>query len=355
MAILTYKCPNCGGGMVFNPEKQNYVCEFCLSAFTQQELDTMASAAEEKASEDVFSDTEKAPEPDKEEVLLYTCPSCGAEVATDKTTAATFCYYCHNPVVLSGKLSGEQMPSLVVPFQFTQEQAKERFSSWIGRKKYIPSAFFSKKQIEKLSGIYFPYWTYDCSMDGSLNGTARDIRVWRSGDVEYTETKVFSIRRAGKIKLHDISRNALKKSQGKMLEGILPFDLTAAKDFHTGFLSGFQAEVKDMEKESFASDVQDEVNGYARNLLSNTVTSHGSFNTDSFHMDIQEENWRYVLLPVWILTYRSGREMYYFAMNGQTGEICGKLPLDTKKLGITCAGIFAVVTALTTLIGGLLL
>lgn len=336
MAVLTYKCPNCGGGMVFHPEKQNYACEYCLSEFTQEELDALNPA-------------------EQEEALIYTCPSCGAELATDETTAATFCYYCHNPVVLSGKLSGDQMPSLVVPFKIAREDAKDRFVSWIGKKKYVPAAFFSKKQIEKLSGIYFPYWTYDCTMQGNLNGTARDIRVWRTGDVEYTETKVFSVRRSGEIDLRDISRNALKKSQGKMMEGILPFNLKEAKDFHTGYLSGFQAEIKDMEKETFEPEVRTEVTGYAKNLLSNSVTSHTSFSIDNFHTDITEGKWHYVLFPVWVLTYRSGKEMYYFAMNGQTGEVCGKLPVDTKKLGVTCAGIFAVITVLVTLIGGLIL
>lgn len=332
--------------MVFDPEKQNYACEYCLSEFSQEELEALTPPTQEEGKEET---------PEKGEALIYTCPSCGAEIATDETTAATFCYYCHNPVVLSGKLSGGQMPSLVIPFKITQEDAKNRFVSWIGKKKYVPSAFFSKKQIEKLSGIYFPYWTYDCTMQGGLNGKARDVRVWRAGDTEYTETKVFSIRRAGQLNLCDISRNALKKSQGKMMEGILPFNLKEAKDFHTGFLSGFQAEVKDMEKESFEADVSSEVNGYARNLLSGTVTSHGNFTIDSFHADVQKDIWHYVLLPVWVLTYRSGKDMYYFAMNGQTGEICGKLPIDTRKLGITCAGIFAVVTALVTLIGGLIL
>ena len=47
------------------------------------------------------------------EAVLYTCPSCGAEIVTDSTTAATFCYYCHNPVVLSGRVSGEFLPDLV--------------------------------------------------------------------------------------------------------------------------------------------------------------------------------------------------------------------------------------------------
>lgn len=348
MATLTYKCPNCDGGMVFDPEKQQYSCEYCLSVFSQEELEALTPEPREDIEE-------RAAQTEQGEALIYTCPSCGAEIATDETTAATLCYYCHNPVILSGKLSGDQMPALIVPFKITREEAKNRFSSWIGKKKYIPSAFFSKKQIENLSGIYFPYWTYDCTMQGELNGTAREVRVWRSGDTEYTETKVFSVRRVGQIRLCDISRNALKKSQGKMMEGIFPFNMKEAKAFHTGYLSGFQAEVKDIEKESFEPDISSEVNGYAKNLMSQTITSHRNFTMDAFHADVQEAVWHYVLLPVWVLTYRKGKDTYYFAVNGQTGTVCGKLPLDTGKLGLTCTGIFAAVAALVTLIGGLIL
>lgn len=351
MAVLTYKCPHCGGGMVFHPEKQNYACEYCLSEFSQAELDALNQEQEAKESEAASSDSAQ----EEADALLYTCPSCGAEITTDETTAATFCYYCHNPVVLSGKLSRERMPSLVLPFRITKDEAKDRFLSWIAGKKYLPPDFFSKKQIEKLSGIYFPYWVCDCTMEGSLSGTAKDIRVWRSGDTEYTETKVYSIRRAGTMEFHDITRNALQKSQGKMIEGILPFDLKEAKEFHTGFLSGFQAEVRDMEREAFEAGILAETTNHAKNLLYDTVISHGSFTSDSFHTSNQKSKWNYVLLPVWILTYRSGGEVYYFALNGQNGKVCGKLPVNTRKLIVSSAFVFAAVTALITLIGGLVL
>ena len=39
MAAITYKCPNCGGGLVFDPGTQKYKCEYCLSLFDQQELE----------------------------------------------------------------------------------------------------------------------------------------------------------------------------------------------------------------------------------------------------------------------------------------------------------------------------
>ena len=48
-----------------------------------------------------------------------------------------------------------------------------------------------------------------------------------------------------------------------------------------------------------------------------------------------------------------GSDVCYFAMNGQTGEIVGKIPTDSKKLFRLGAIIFAVIFVLGML-GGLL-
>ena len=37
-ATVTYKCPNCDAGLTFDPEKQKFICEFCISDFTEDEL-----------------------------------------------------------------------------------------------------------------------------------------------------------------------------------------------------------------------------------------------------------------------------------------------------------------------------
>ncbi len=60
--------------------------------------------------------------------------------------------------------------------------------------------------------------------------------------------------------------------------------------------------------------------------------------------EISEGFWQYALLPVWTLTYkeRQGGKIYYFAMNGQTGKVCGELPVDKGKLMILfCIHLFA--------------
>ena len=129
--------------MIFDPASQKFKCEFCLSDYTQAQLDELQKAG---ASDQVYEEAAGAEEaqaaepaegyyeePSGKTVVVYTCPSCGAEVVTDETTAATFCYYCHNPVVLEGRVSGEFLPDKIIPFQFDKDNGFE-VSAFVGDK-----------------------------------------------------------------------------------------------------------------------------------------------------------------------------------------------------------------------------
>lgn len=345
MSSIVYKCPNCGGSLVFDPESGKYACEYCFSKFEKDDL----------LKEEQSEQSEQTKQFGQAEAVEYHCPSCGAEIITDETTAATFCFYCHSPIVLSGKLEGEYLPDGVIPFKITREEAVEKFQEWIGKKKFIPRGFYSKRQIEKLTGVYFPYWLYECETDGSMNGTAKDLRVWRTGETEYTETKTYSIRRAGEVRFRHLPKTALKKAQNAMLKGIFPYHFEEAEKFYMGFLSGFQAEKRDIDKESLLEEIHQEIREYTEKRMRDTISGHNSFSMDSQNCRIKKEDFQYMLLPVWIMTYRErGSRIFYFAMNGQTGEIIGKLPVHYQKLFLLSAGVFLAVLILM-LLGGLIL
>ena len=390
MALVSYKCPNCGGSVVFDPKKQRFCCEFCMSEFTKEEMEAAAlestetssaqseSAADESgaagaagsgetqtAAEDVENRAGNAQDTaqknnaggtkQNEDALVYICPSCGAEVVTDATTAATFCYYCHNPVVLSGKLSGEFLPDYVIPFAMDKKQATGIFLDWIKKKKYIPDDFFSKDQIEKFSGVYFPYLMYSCKVDGKIQAEGEKNRTWVTGNIRYTEHKKYRMEREGQLDVKNVTRNALKKNNSALVEGVLPFDMDKMKSFDMGYLSGFQAEKRDMEKESLTPEVESEVKQYTVDQLkADVMGQYSAVRVDQSQTNIRDAKWHYALLPVWILTYRDKArkdEIYYFAMNGQTGKICGKLPVAKGKLVKLFLEIFVPVAAIL-MIGG---
>ena len=54
---------------------------------------------------------------------------------------------------------------------------------------------------------------------------------------------------------------------------------------------------------------------------------------------------KYVLLPVWMINVKYKDKFYTFAMNGQTGEFVGNIPVDKKK-----AFIYGILTFVITFI-----
>lgn len=358
MEALTYKCPNCNAGLIFDPASGQFKCEFCMSKFSEEELKKLfpdMAAPDAVEPETPAAQAEEIADDFAAHSMAYRCPSCGAEIVTDDTTAATFCYYCHNPVVCEGLLSGEFKPDMVVPFEIDRKTAEKTFLDWIKKRKFVPRDFFSKKQLEKMTGVYFPYWMTEADMNGTLDGTARKIRVWIAGDLEYTETTTYRIHRAGKLHFDEYLSLAFKKGDQKLLSRILPYDMSKAVGFAMPYLSGFQAEKRDVESAEVENAVRDTLRGYAEDLLRETGESLGPLTSESSSFSAEQYQWKYCLLPVWLMTYRGKDDkMYYFALNAQTGEIVGELPLSAKRLVGLFAGVTCVVTVLA-MIGGLLL
>lgn len=364
MAAVSFKCPNCDGELIFDPEKQNYKCEYCGSRFSQRELDAMHTEEGKELQEDAGNETsakETAPgaeetagtgEPDAGDAVLYSCPSCGAQIATEKTTAATFCYYCHNPVVLSGKLENQYRPDRVIPFAVTREAAEKGFLDYVGKKKFVPKAFFNKKQIESMTGVYFPYWVFGTSSHASMQAEGRKIRTWRTGDEEFTETKHYRVVREGRTTFSNLTKNALQKANSKLASGVMPYQFDKMVPFQMGYLSGFLAERRDIEQEALRAEAEREFDGYSQNLMRESVKGYNSVSVNNFHADSRHIKAEYALFPVWTVTYKGGDgKVYYYSMNGQTGKVCGELPIAHKKVALTSLISGLVVFALV-LLGG---
>lgn len=176
-----------------------------------------------------------------------------------------------------------------------------------------------------MTGVYFPYWLYRCQLHGNLTAEGRNNRIWTAGNIRYTETKVYDVRREGDLDIDSVARNALKKANRKLADGVLPYRMEEKKPFSMGYLSGFVAENRDMERESFVSEVQSEVRQFALENLKASAGDFSSLEVKNSEVDVTEEGWNYALLPVWTLTYndKARGKIYYFALNGQTGKVWG--------------------------------
>lgn len=347
MAIRSYKCPSCGAGIEFKPALQKFKCDFCLSEYTEEEIAKIYPDLEENLDEEIADKQE-------EHLAVYQCNSCGAEVVTDDTTASTFCYYCHNPVILSDRLSGNFEPKKMIPFTINKEKAQETFLKWASKNKFVPKEFYSNSQLEKITGIYLPYWWADYKISVDYLGQANQVRIWRVGDRQHTETKKYEIVRKGNIDINNVEELAFTKIDHTLLNGIAPYNESQAVEFSMPYLSGFFAEQYDIDKEDIVPKIEDQVNKYTDSLIRDTVSGFNNVRERHKDFKVLSKKMNYTLLPAWILTYQYGGKTYVFAVNGQTGKSFGELPLDTKKTLSVSAIIFTIVFVLALLGGAFL-
>ena len=354
MATMNYKCPNCDGPVKFDPDKQKFTCEFCLGEFEPSAVQQMNEQKEQRETydeRDVKRAEEKKEEAkakgeeaaEEEYPVSYTCPSCGAEIVTTSTTAATTCFYCYNPVVLGSRLSGEFNPDRVVPFELSKDKAIERFLAMCGKKWFLPKGFAGKQQVKKLNGVYFPYWYADEEKTAKLTATGKKIRKWRSGNKEYTETKIYHVVRGGDVIINNVFERALKSESRDMLQSVHPYDLTKAKPFAMSYLSGFQAEKRDLDKKDVEPIIEQKMHEYAEQVLKNTMEGYDVLETESFNEKTDLSAYTYNLMPVWMMTYKFN----------ETGKAYGQLPVNVAKLAGVSAAI-AVIVFVIGVLGGML-
>jgi DNA-directed RNA polymerase subunit RPC12/RpoP len=347
MPVVTYRCPNCGGELTFDPTHQQFSCEYCDTNFSEEEIKALYPEETELEKEGNHSSEEEY----RSHTKTYECPSCGACLITDDTTAASVCCYCHTPVILSERLSGGLRPAKIIPFSLSKEHAGKCFLDWCRGKLFVPSDFKAAPRLDEISGVYLPFWLADCSTSASVEGQGRKVRMWTAGKVRYTETKVYRILRAGKLRFPGIPAIGLKKTDENLMNGIMPYDDSKTEDFSMTYLSGFMTERYDLTKEDVTPAVCRQVKGYTEAMLRNTVTGYTSMNLDSPQVKFDRMNFCYALYPAWFLTYRYREKLYYFAVNGQNGRSAGELPLSMKKL-LLAGGIIAISIFLLLFLGG---
>ncbi|MBQ5331295.1 MAG: hypothetical protein J6F31_08610 [Oscillospiraceae bacterium] len=339
---VTFKCANCGGELKWTPEKVAFECEYCGSVFTEDEV--KENAPQEQQKEDIDFE---------EQTDVYTCKSCGAEIFCDHNTAATFCYYCHNPVSLTGRLTGALRPDKIIPFKLDRESAEKMFRQHCGKKKFLPFDFLSDSTLEKMTGLYVPFWMADVDVDARV--TARSVkRISHSrGDRTYVTEKTFSHERGAKLVFKGVPADGSRKIDDDTMDAVEPFNYQELRDFDMSYLSGFFCDKYDVDKLEVLPRISSRVEDAALQYILNDLKTFGSVSVTDKRIRLVNTTWKYMLLPVWFMTYKYNGKIYNFALNGQTAKVAGRYPVSVGKLIGLVAAIMVIVTIAGTMIGGM--
>ena len=183
------------------------------------------------------------------ELASYTCPSCGAEITGDDTMGSTVCPYCGDAAVIKGQFEGTLRPDYIIPFKTDKKAAIEAFEADFKNAPFLPDEFKVKKKIEEMTGVYVPFWMFDCDCSAAITYGAQMVTSWSDSNYHYTKTDYYRLFRSGSVGFANIPVDGSKKADdaqaaaddiydyngygyGENYDGILFYIADSEREYH---------------------------------------------------------------------------------------------------------------------------
>lgn len=376
--VTNYQCPACTGPLHYSAKSGKLACDYCGSSFDVAEIEALyarkeAEAAAAKQAADAKAEAAQAAKAEAAEAAaasggwdtsdlsrdwgaeadglrVYSCPSCGAELICDQSTAATACPYCGNPAIVPGQFSGALRPDYILPFRLSKDDAVQALRAHYKGKPFLPRSFTSANHIEQIQGVYVPFWLFDGGAEGAASYRASNTNVYETGDYEITETRHYHVVRAGSLAFEKIPVDASSKMPDDHMDSIEPFDYAQLRPFSTAYLLGYLADKYDVTIDDSRDRADTRCRETLAQALRDTVTGYGACVTEREDIALRRGKVHYALLPVWMLSTKWRGQDFLFAMNGQTGKLVGDLPTDRGRFWGMFAAIAAPLTVALTAI-----
>lgn len=323
-ARAVFQCAHCGGQQVFDPETQNLHCTHCGTNVEITHLPATDHAEQVMA---FVLPTERGHRWAEAQPRLL-CGRCGAETIFPVGTVSDACPYCGAHQWLeSDETKALLDPHVVIPFRLSKAQAESALKDWLAQSDWFaPDDLPALGQRAELRPAYHPFWTFDGTLEIAwqceVNEGNNNYPRWVARhDLAYEN-------------FDDVLIPGLKGYPANLLRGIQPFDLKSALAFQPAYLAGWPAISYDLSMADASLKARERVVQKVRRTLEARI----NIMQEIRNLRTGAANWsgmtfKYILLPVWMGTYRYGDAVYPVWINGQTGKVGGKKPRDVFKIG----------------------
>ncbi|MBP5260709.1 MAG: hypothetical protein J6Z43_01130 [Clostridiales bacterium] len=368
----TIKCPNCSANLFFEPSTGKLECAYCGGSFDPakfeavvEELTAEPKQAPEKAINKNYEIEEAEAQPaqqtaqvseeddednplreDAEDTQLFTCKSCAGTIVSSANTSASFCPFCGSPALIGDRLTGEFKPKFLIPFKYSRQQAEAAFLKWCKGGRWTPVKFVSKENISKITGLYVPFWLFDVDYFLDIKSECRKDSVSHSGNKTTTTMRYYNVTNKGKYMWRKIPFDGETRIDDALMEAIEPYNYSQLIPYDYKYLPGFFADKYDQDVEALRARAIKRVKAYQNTKFKELTKKYDKTTVKEDKSMITAMDAHYALLPVWFLQYKYLGKNYYFAMNGQTGEVAGIRPVSMVKGLVLFMSLLTIVAAI---------
>lgn len=250
---------------------------------------------------------------------LLRCQACGGAVVWDAAQAGAACLFC-GTVALELVIASEPVPEpeVVLPAAVSREVAEERFRSWATKSWFRPPALRTAEVALHL--LLLPAWRFHARLESH----------WAALRPAATRSGKSPVAGLEQLELTAMVPASAGLSQGE-LHALQPFDESRARPWRGEAGSGEEETIWEppaLTRRGARSRAHRELADMHRRRI---ARERGLVNVRVSSV-IEDRDVRLMLVPIYIGTFRFRDRPWRFLVNGQTGEVVGKAPLDWRKI-----------------------
>lgn len=309
------KCPRCGSNTYYDDILGKLVCRHCGGAF-DKETKSLSYSFDIRDSEDAG-----LPEKDLREFM---CRMCGTTFVSRKGTKPACCPFCSSDDLQEQDLRRQFRPDQYIPFKVSREEAVLKLREFADGKKYVPKSYATDATMSRVTGLYVPFWLIDTDDHLDIKAGATRVNGENAG-------KRFDINVEYDYKLTGIPFDGGKGVNDTLMEAIEPYDYRDLKPYDDICLKGYIAERFDEKPLDMTERIIKRLYAYSNQAPAYICRDYTDIDIKNNNSSVRDMRQRYVLLPVWFLNYEYEGVRYSFAVNGQTGEVDGDMPVSSTR------------------------
>ena len=340
----SFKCPNCGANVAYDVSAGGVACEYCGYTAPVRSMQVGRTAEEFEFTLETISQSERGW---GEERQVLHCESCGAALSIPAGAMSTTCPFCtSNQVNVTASLDESLHPRFLIPFKIKPEQNQRLAAAWLGKGWFHPDELVSNAVLRCFMGVYLPFWTFDTYVDAAWHAQVGYEKVERHYNAREkrweTRTRISWRWESGAVQLRIddflVTGSSPHHLSHRILEQLYPFQMSELVTYEPDYLAGWQAQAYEITLSDAWERGKTAIREQAKQACYQDIpTSH--VRNFSMIADFSDEAWRYILLPVYLATYKYEEQIFQIMVNGQTGVVAGQKPVTWWKVWLAIAAL----------------